>query len=109
MCSKKYARKNSATGKGMNSGYIFNHGDYYCETEEEAKNYVESLDLNWIEELATVDTNEEWFFYTEWEEIEEDDNWYDKDGNQFTKCYLCKEVTLVLEDFRFCQHCLTHL
>lgn len=83
---EKFARLSDATNKGMNEGYCFNDGEYYCETEEEAKNYVESLGLNWKEERETVDTDEEWFYFTEWyDESELEDEWYDIDGNLCTK------------------------
>ena len=76
---EKFARLSDATNKGMNEGYCFNDGEYYCETEEEAKNYVESLGLNWKEERETVDTDEEWFYFTEWyDESELEDEWYEK-------------------------------
>ena len=77
---KKYARINSYTGKGMNEGYCFNNGEYYCETENEAKHYVENLGLNWEEELLKFDTKDEWFYWTDWYETETDE-YYDIDGN----------------------------
>lgn len=79
---EKFARLSDATNKGMNEGYCFNGGEYYCETEEEAKNYVESLDLNWEEELETVNTDDEWFYFTHWE-VEESEHYYDKEGNEY--------------------------
>jgi hypothetical protein len=78
---EKFARVNSVTSKGMNEGYCFNDGEFYCETEEEAKNYVESLGLNWEEELETVNGDDEWFYFTEWE-VEEGDDYYDAEGNE---------------------------
>ena len=77
---EKYARINDCTSKGMYEGYCFNDGEYYCETELEAKIYVESLALNWEEELLTIDTEEEWFYWTNW--IDTDDGvFYDFNGN----------------------------
>jgi len=107
---EKFARVNSATGKGMNQGYIFNDGDYYCETEAEAKIHVESLGLNFEEELKTIDTEEEWFFWTDWSEtLDEEETWYDAEGQEYKTCYNCHEETAVNEEFYFCTHCLTHL
>lgn len=77
---EKFARRNDSNGKGMNEGYCFNDGNYYCETEEQAKFYVESLGLDWKEELLTVNTNNEWFYYTDWYDTETD-VYYNKDGS----------------------------
>ncbi|MDD7914640.1 hypothetical protein [Polaribacter ponticola] len=76
---KKYARVNDFNGKGMNEGYCFNNGEYYCETENQAKLYVESLGLKWEEELLTFNTTNEWFYWTDWHEAETD-VYYDING-----------------------------
>lgn len=76
---KKYARVNSFNRKGMNEGYCFNDGEYYCETEEQAKQYVESLGLKWKEELLTFNTKDEWFYWTDWYNTETD-VYYDING-----------------------------
>ena len=76
---KKYARVNDFNGKGMNEGYCFSNGDYYCETEEQAKFYVESFKLNWDEELLTINTKDEWFYWTDWYDTETD-IYYDING-----------------------------
>lgn len=104
----RFARKSDADGKGMNSGYIFNNGKYYCQTEEQAKNYVEGLGLNWNEEIKTFGTKDEWFYYTEWEVIDEDE-YFNEDGKVFRICFYCKKETSVDEDFYFCKNCLGHL
>lgn len=80
MDTERYARINSSTGKGMYEGYCFNEGDFYCETEEQAKSYVESLGLNWEKELLTIDTDDEWFYWTNWIETAEY-VYYDYNGN----------------------------
>ncbi len=77
---EKFARINSFTGKGMNEGYCFQDGSFYCETEEEAKLYVESLGYIWEEELKLFGTKDEWFYWTDWYETESD-MFYDFDGN----------------------------
>ncbi|WP_138432677.1 hypothetical protein [Winogradskyella algicola] len=51
---KKYERKSDFNGKGINQGYIFNDGQYYCQTEKQAKEYVESKGLNWKEEKQNL-------------------------------------------------------
>ena len=101
----KFARKSDVDGKGINKGFIFNNGEYYCQTEEEAEEYVESLGLNWKEELKKFNTQQEWFFYTEWEEID-DEQYFDEQGNEYRLCFNCKKETMVYEDFYFCTHCL---
>lgn len=79
---EKFARKCDISGIGMNEGYCFN--DYfYCATEELAKRYVENLGLNWGEECLTVDTEDEWFFWTQWSEDDIDGDWYDEEGNLY--------------------------
>ena len=105
---KRFARRSSVNGRGINKGYIFNDGSYYCETESEAKTYVKSLGLNWKEEIKLFNSKQEWFYYTEWEEIDEE-QYYDLEGNEYKKCFYCKKETLVHEDFYFCTKCLKHL
>ncbi|PQJ72222.1 hypothetical protein [Polaribacter butkevichii] len=76
---KKYARVTNFNGKGMNEGYCFNDGEYYCETEEQAKFYIEGLGLDWKEELLTFNTKDEWFYWTDWYD-QEADIYYDING-----------------------------
>ena len=47
----RYARKCSVDSKGLNSGFLFENEMYYCKNEEQAKEYIESLGLNWVKEL----------------------------------------------------------
>ena len=81
---KKYARVSDFNGKGMNEGFCFNNGEYYCETENQAKLYVESLGLKWEEELLTFNTKNEWFYWTDWYDTETDVH-YDINGNEIIK------------------------
>lgn len=76
---EKYARINDFNGKGMNEGFCFNDGEYYCETELQAKKYVESLGLSWEEETLKFDTENEWFYWTDWYDTETD-VYYDING-----------------------------
>ncbi len=78
---EKYARVNDFNGKGMNEGFCFKNGEHYCETEEQAKLYVESLNLNWDVELLTFDTKDEWFYWTDWYNTESD-VFYDINGKK---------------------------
>jgi len=85
---EKFAKRCDATGKGMNEGWVFNDGDYCCASEEDAKKYVESKTNEdgspcvWEDELKLVDTDEEWFYWTQWEDVDDDD-YYDADGNNY--------------------------
>ena len=104
----RFARKSDVNGKGMNCGFIFNNGEYYCETEKQAKIYVEKLGLNWEIELKKFGTRDEWFFYTEWDVLDEEE-YFDIEGNKYMICFSCKKETIVDEDFYFCKNCLRQL
>jgi hypothetical protein len=39
----EYARTCNVTGKGMNMGWYFNDGDYYCKYKKDAINYIKTL------------------------------------------------------------------
>lgn len=105
---KKFARKCNATGKGMNKGYIFNNGEFYFKFEKDAKAYINSLGLNWNEEKSKFNTSKEWFYFTEWEELDIE-QFYDEEGVEYKVCNNCKKDTKVNEDFYFCQNCLKPL
>ncbi|WP_178986017.1 hypothetical protein [Winogradskyella helgolandensis] len=97
-----YARKCSVDDKGMNSGFLFENEMYYCKNEEQAKEYVESLGLNWEKELKTIHTKEEWFYFTEWEELDENE-FFDSDGNTYKLCLNCRKAVRVLTEFNMCK------
>lgn len=78
---ERFARKCDITGKGINDGYFFDSNCFYIGSQEDAKKYVESLGYNWEEELKTVNTKNEWFYWTEWEV--ENECFYDADGLQY--------------------------
>ncbi|MBL85581.1 MAG: hypothetical protein CMO82_02860 [Winogradskyella sp.] len=103
---KKYARKSDFNGKGINQGYIFNDGQYYCQTEKQAKEYVESKGFNWKEEKQKFNTKNEWFYFTLWEEIDTEEL-FDIEGNVYTTCVECNEpVNLELKK---CESCFTSI
>ena len=79
---QKFPRCCDITGKGMSEGYVFNDGEKYIASEEDAKKYVESEGYNWEEEINNIDTSEEWFYWTDWE-LEEDENYFDADGVEY--------------------------
>lgn len=41
---EQFARKCSATGKGINEGYVFNDGEMYFISKEHLVNYLKTLD-----------------------------------------------------------------
>jgi len=100
----KYARKDSVTGKGMNEGFCFGDGDFYCESEEDAITQSKKLGYNTLNEAY----EDEAYYFTNWE-VEEGENWFNLEGKEFTNCHDCENETQVNEYFYFCTHCLTHL
>ena len=108
MIKKRFARKSDVDGKGMNSGYIFNNGEYYCQTQEQAMIYIKKLGLNWVNEIKKFVTKNEWFFYTEWEDLDEEE-YFDEEGKTYRICFYCKKETSIDEDFYFCKNCLKQL
>ena len=90
---ERYARKCDATGRGMNEGYVVGAGDlhfsekqhllvYLRGVEWEDSNGVSSSDMKTDDDLMDYFYNEEFYYYTEWEEIDED-LYYDEDGNEY--------------------------
>lgn len=118
----KYARRCDITGKGMNVGWIDEEESKYFKKEEDAANHIllilrkdEStrnylgIDLNTVtnDKLLEAGYNHYHIYYTEWDEIEEGENWYDENGIEFMNCYKCNEE--VKTDLDFCSNCLTQL
>lgn len=103
---EKYARKSDVDGKGMNSGYCFGNGDFYCQNDEQAKQYIESLGLDWKEELSKFNTREEWFYFTEWEEINPEE-FFDSEGNAYTTCKRCNKPVMLKS--KICKKCFTSI
>ena len=90
---ERYARKCDATGRGMNDGYVVGAGDlhfsekqhlidYLRGVEWEDSNGVSSSDMKTDDDLMDYFYNEEFYYYTECEEID-DDLYYDEDGNEY--------------------------
>lgn len=89
----RYARKCDATGMGMNEGYVVGAGDLYFSEKQhlikylrgvdwEDSNGVSSSDMDTDADLMDYFYNEEFYYYTEWEETD-DDVYYDEDGNEY--------------------------
>jgi len=84
---EKFARKCSATGKGINEGYCVNDGDFYFSEESQLVKWLRDRDVDGTNELSdefilkeAYDLEE--YYYTEWD-AEDEDEWYDEDGNEY--------------------------
>lgn len=76
--AERYARRDSITGLGMNEGWCFGEGDFYCADEEKALIYAKELGYNSIDEAYEDEAG----YWTTWEEIDED-CYYDEFGNEY--------------------------
>ena len=89
----KFARRCDATGRGINEGYVVGDGELYFAEREDLIKHLRTLD--WVDcngykstNCVTDDAlmkyfyNEDYYYYTEWEEID-DDVYYDAEGNEY--------------------------
>jgi hypothetical protein len=86
MKQEKFARVCSATGRGMNEGYCFGDGELYFSEEKYLVDHLRSrggMDGLSDEYILTEAYENEEYYYTEWEEID-DDVWYDAEGNEYS-------------------------
>ena len=90
----KYARRCDATGRGMNEGYVCGDGElYFVEVTDllihlrtldwEDCNGNKSTDCVTDDELMEFFYNEEYYCYTEWDEYDIDEVYYDEEGNWY--------------------------
>ena len=80
---EKFARRCDATGKGINEGYVFGDGELYFSEEKHLIDHLKSrggMDGLSDEFILKEAYDQEEYYYTEWEEID-DDEWYDADGS----------------------------
>jgi hypothetical protein len=84
---EKFARKCSATGKGINEGYCVNDGDFYFSEESQLVEWLRDRDVDGTNELSdefilkeAYDLEE--YYYTEWD-AEDEDEWYDENGKLY--------------------------
>ncbi len=81
---KKFARRCDATGRGMNEGYVVGDGELYFSEKEHLLEHLRGLD--WVdangnrsadltddEDIMEYFYNEDYYYYTEWEEIDDED------------------------------------
>lgn len=90
---EKFARRCDATGRGINEGYVVGDGELYFADKEHLLEHLRTLDWedcngNKSTDCVTDDAllkyfyNEDYYYYTEWEEID-DDVYYDENGNEY--------------------------
>jgi hypothetical protein len=88
---ERFARRCDATGRGINEGYVVGDGELYFSEEKHLIDHLREYD--WIDsngksskdieddaKLMEFFYNEDYYYYTEWDEVDEDE-WYDADGN----------------------------
>lgn len=103
----KFARKCTATGKGINSGYCFRDGEAYFKEEADLIKHLRSLgDESYNEAsdefLLKEAYDQEEYYHTDWEEIDEDDGYYTADGQWIeantTKHNLMEIISLIQDN-----------
>lgn len=90
----KYARRCDATGRGINAGYVCNDDNLYFADKEHLLDHLRSL--NWEDCNGNKSTdcvfdnalmkffyNEDYYYYTEWDEDDIEDVYYDEEGNEY--------------------------
>lgn len=81
----KWARKDSATGKGMNEGYCCNDGEAYFENETDLIKWLRDRNVDEYNELSDEFLLKEAYeceeyYYTEWD-VEDDLYWYEEQAD----------------------------
>jgi len=84
---EKFARKCSATGKGINEGYCVNDGELYFSEESQLVEWLRDRDVDGTNELSDEFILKEAYeleeyYYTEWD-AEDEDEWYDENGKLY--------------------------
>ena len=80
----RYARKCDATGRGMNDGFVVGAGDLHFSEKQHLIDWLRGrggMDGLSDEFILNEAYEQEEYYYTEWEEID-DDVYYDEDGNE---------------------------
>ena len=82
---RKWARKDSATGKGMNKGYCCFDGEFYFENQSDLIKWLRSRNVDEYNELSDeflLDEAyaEEEYYFTEWD-IEDSDYYYEEQAD----------------------------
>jgi hypothetical protein len=92
---ERYPRLADDTGKGIREGFVIGDGDYYYENEDNLVKHLRSLDyedadgnsskdIESDEDLKEFFYNDEYYYFTEWEEdeIEDQGYYYTRDGKE---------------------------
>jgi hypothetical protein len=82
---EKFARKCDVTGKGMNEGYVVGNEEMYFSEEKHLIDWLRSrggMDGLSDEFILNESYNQEEYYYTEWDEVDED-CYYDAEGNEY--------------------------
>jgi hypothetical protein len=91
---EKYPRRCDATGRGIWQGYVVGDGELYFSEDKhlidhlrgldwEDSNGKRSKDIEDDADLLEFFYNEDYYYYSEWEEYDIDDVYYDEDGNEY--------------------------
>jgi hypothetical protein len=81
----KWARKDSATGKGMNKGFCCFDGDYYFENQSDLIKWLRDRNVDEYKELSDeflLDEAyaEEEYYYSEWD-VDDSDYYYEEQAD----------------------------
>lgn len=85
----KWARVDTATGKGMNEGFCVNDGDaYFVEKADLVKYLREEMNVDernefsdeYILQEAYQEEEEGYYYYTEWD-VEDEEYWYEEQAD----------------------------
>lgn len=85
---EKFVRRCDATGRGMNEGYVVGAGDLYFSDKKHLVEWLkgvakeDGLEFDSDKEMMDHYYNDDLYYYTEWEEVDED-CYYDEEGNEY--------------------------
>jgi hypothetical protein len=83
----KFARRCDVSNEGMNEGWVIGDGVMYIKSETEAEKWAIENGYANIEDALDEDA----IYWTEWEEIEDDDEWYESDHQDGRDAVLVSE------------------
>jgi hypothetical protein len=75
---RKFPRKCSATGEGMEEGYCFFDGEKYFKYAEDAYVFAIRQGYNNLDEAYNAGI----YYWTDWQ-LEDDEPYYDAEGNMY--------------------------
>lgn len=103
---KLYPRKCDCCNKGMDEGF-YDAGNYWCSEECLLKGNYPYTMKDWERDC---EENEEECYWTEWEELDEYEN-YTAEGELYYTCQSCGQDTHESEvhEESFCPYCLQEI